>query len=65
MFESPEKQELGMCLGLNSHLVPVLGDKVINLIVGVYIPIRRIHYILYQGGMAIPNSEDLIDPGTY
>ena len=52
---------------INSHLVPVLGDKVINLIVGVYIPIRRIriHYILYQGGMAIPNYEDLIDPGTY
>ena len=31
-----------MCQGLNSHYFHIIGDKVINPIVGVYIPIIRI-----------------------
>ena len=45
-----------MCWGLNSHCFPMVG-MVINLIVGVYIPI-------VEGGMTIPNIRSL-DCGTY
>ena len=31
-----------MCHGLNSHCFHIIGDKLINPIVGVYIPIIRI-----------------------
>ena len=53
-----------MCWGLNSHCLPMVG-MVINLTVGVYIPIMRIPVTL--GGMTIPNIpqyKELIDPGT-
>ena len=33
-----------MCQGLNSHYFHIIGDKLINPIVGVYIPIIRIPY---------------------
>ncbi len=38
--------------GLNSHYFHIIGDKLINPIVGVYIPIIRIPI---NGGMTIPN----------
>ena len=31
-----------LCQGLNSHYFHIIGDKLINAIVGVYIPIIRI-----------------------
>ncbi len=49
-----------MCWGLNFHCFPMVG-MVINLIVGVYIPIIRIPI---KGGMTIPNIRSL-DCGTY
>ena len=49
-----------LCWGLNSQSFPVVG-MVINLIVGVYIPIVRIPY---KGEMTIPNIGSL-DPGTW
>ena len=48
-----------LCWGLNSHCFPMVG-MVINLIVGVYIPITRIPI---KGGMTIPNIRSL-DCGT-
>ena len=39
-----------MCQGLNSHYVHIIGDKLINPIVGVYIPIARIPI---KGGMSL------------
>ena len=33
---------MDMCQGLNSHYFHIIGDKLINPIVGVYIPIVRI-----------------------
>ena len=50
-----------MCHGLNSHCFHIIGDKVINPIVGVYIPIIRIPI---KGGMTIPNIATF-DHGTY
>ena len=50
-----------MCQGLNSHCFPIIGDKLINPIVGVYIPIIRIPI---KGGMTIPNTRTF-DHGTY
>ena len=47
--------------GLNSYCCPMVG-MVINLIVGVYIPIIKIPPS--KGGMTIPNIGSL-DPGTY
>ena len=35
-------EDLYMCQGLNSHYFHIIGDKLINPIVGVYIPIIRI-----------------------
>ena len=50
-----------MCaIGLNSHCFPMVGDKLINPIVGVYIPIIRIPI---KGWMTIPNTRSL-DPGS-
>ena len=46
---------------INSHYFHVIGDKLINTIVGVYIPIVRIPI---KGGMTIPNIRSL-DPGTH
>ena len=46
---------------INSHYCHILGDKLINPIVGVYIPIIRIPI---KGGMTIPNTMSF-DPGTY
>ena len=43
--------------GQNPHCFPVVGDKVINLIVGVYIPIIRWD--------DHPQYNELIDPGTH
>ena len=48
-----------LCWGLNSQCFSEVG-MVINLIVGVYIPIVRIPY---KGGMTIPNMRSL-DPAT-
>ena len=46
-----------MCWSLNSHYFHIIGDKLINPIVGVQgFPIK--------GGMTIPNRRSL-DPGTY
>ena len=50
-----------MCQGLNSHYFHVIGDKLINPIVGVYIPIIRIPI---KGGRTIPNIATF-DHGTY
>ena len=50
-----------MCQGLNSHYFHLIRDKLINPIVGVYIPIIRIPI---KGGMTIPNIETF-DHGTY
>ena len=50
-----------MCQGLNSHYFHIIGDKLINPIVGVYIPILRIPI---KGGMTIPNIATF-DRGTY
>ena len=44
---------LQMCQGLNSHYFHVIGDKLINLIIGVYIPIMRIP--IKGGRSPIPN----------
>ena len=49
-----------MCQGLNSHYFHIIRDKLINLIVGVYIPIIRIPI---KGGMTIPNIATF-DHGT-
>ena len=47
-----------MCQGLNSHYLHIIGDKLINPIVGVYIPIIRIPI---KGGMSpIPNKTRLL-----
>ncbi len=46
-----------MCQGLNSHYFHIIGDKLINPIVGVYIPIIRIPI---KGGMTIPNIATLL-----
>ena len=54
------KQSTHLCWGLNSHCFPMVG-MVINLIVGVYIPIIRIPI---KGGMTIPNIRSL-DCGTF
>ena len=50
-----------MCQGLNSHYFHTIGDKLINSIVGVYIPIIRIPI---KGWMIIPNTRSL-DPGSH
>ena len=50
-----------MCQGLNSHYFHIIGDKLINPIVGVYIPTTRIPV---KGGMTIPNIATF-DHGTY
>ena len=47
--------------GVNSHYFHIIGDKLINPIVGVYIPIIRIPI---KGGMAIPNIATF-DHGIY
>ena len=49
-----EENKIHVCWGLNSHCLPMVGT-VINLIVGVYIPIIRIPI---KGGMTIPNTFD-------
>ena len=49
-----------MCQGLNSHYFHIIGDKLINPIVGVYIHIIRIPI---KGGMTIPNLATF-DHGT-
>ena len=54
-------RKIHMCQGLNSHSFHIIGDKLINPIVGVYIPIIRIPI---KGGMTIPNMGSL-DPGTH
>ena len=46
---------------INSHYFHIIGDKLINPIVGVYIPIIRIPI---KGGMTIPNIVTF-DHGTY
>ena len=49
--------------GLNSHYFHIIGDdKLINPIVGVYIPIVRIPYCA-GGRFPIPNTTSL-DPGS-
>ena len=40
-----------MCHGLNPHYFHIIGDKLINPIVGVYIPIIRIPY--FKGWMSL------------
>ena len=46
---------------INSHYFHLIGDKLINPIVGLYIPIIRIPI---KGGMTIPNIATF-DHGTY
>ncbi len=46
---------------INSHDFHIIGDKLINPIVGVYVPIIRIPI---KGWMTIPNTRSL-DPGSY
>ena len=46
---------------INSHYFHVIGDKLINPIVGVYIPIISIPI---KGGMTIPNIATF-DHGTF
>ena len=48
------------CQGQNSHYFHITGARLINPIVGVYIPLIRIPT---KGGMNIPNIGSL-DPGT-
>ena len=43
--------------GLNSHYFHTIGDKLINPIVGVYIPIIRIPI---KGGMTVPQKKRLL-----
>ena len=50
--------------GLNSHYFHIIGDKLINPIVGVYIPSIRIPGFPIEGWMTIPNARSL-DPGSY
>ena len=50
-----------MCQGLNSHYFHIIGDKLINPIIGFYIPIIRIPI---KDGMTIPNRATF-DHGTY
>ena len=47
-----------MCQGLNSHYFHIIGDKLINPIVGVYIPIIRIP--IKGGRFPIPNKTRLL-----
>ena len=42
-----------MCQGLNSHYFHIIGDKLINPIVGVYIPIKKGFPSLNLGGMTM------------
>ena len=51
-----------MCQGLNSHYFHTIGDKLINPIVGVYIPIIRIPS-LKVGGLPSPTKRDNLDHG--
>ena len=60
-FPAPPAGLLHMCQGLNSHYFHIIGDKLINPIVGVYISIVTIPT---KGEMTIPNIVSL-DPGTY
>ena len=48
--------------GLNSHWFPMVG-MVINPIVGVNIPLKRIPVI--KSGMTNPQYQELLDLGTY
>ena len=48
---------------INSHYFHIIGDKLINPIVGVYIPIINIIRIPIKGGMTIPNIATF-DHGT-
>ena len=50
---------------INTHYFHIIGDKLINPIVGVYIlPIRRIPS-LKVGGLPSPRTKEWIDHGTY
>ena len=42
-----------LCQGLNSHYFHIIGDKLINPIVGVYIPMIRIP--IKGGRFPVPN----------
>ena len=53
-----------MCQGPNSHYFHIIGDKLINPIVGVYIPIIRIPS-LKVGGLPSPIQGVEKDPGSY
>ena len=57
-----EKKNNSSCVpgSINSHYFHIIGDKLINPIVGVYIPIIRIPI---KGGMTIP-SIATFDHGT-
>ena len=52
--------QIHVCQGLNSHYFHIIGDKLINSIVGVHISIIRIPI---KGGMTIPNIATF-DHGT-
>ena len=53
---------MDMCQGLNSHYFHIIGDKLINPIVGVYMPIVRIP--IKGGRSPIPNIATF-DHGTH
>ena len=59
---TPIFRNIHMCQGLNSHYFPIIGDKLINPIIGFYIPIIRIPS-LKVGGFPSPRTKELIDPG--
>ena len=52
-----------MCWGLNSHYFHIIGDKLINPIVGVYIPIIRIPIKRWE--VSHPQKNATFDHGTY
>ena len=62
ILQAPTPKCIYMCQGLNSHYFHKIGDKLINPIVGVYIPIIRIPYERLQ--VSHPQYKELIDPGS-
>ena len=56
--------EKAFVLGSELPLFPYIGDKLINPIVGVYIPIIRIPGFPIKAGMTIPNTTTL-DLGSF
>ena len=60
--ESNPCPEIHLCQGLNSHYFHIIGDKLINPIVGVYIPIIRIPIKRWDDH---PQKNATFDHGTF